>query len=230
MVRVMDKGKFVNLVKETELGLYRANKQAKELGKLPEETERLLKNILAIEQAVERSSKLGQELSEQLKQRQVVGQANELFKQLDSIEKDLKNLLELRERAAPFVESHRTRRLYAFGEGANATNFARRLFEMFSVQEILFKPRFIGAIDFNKMAADLKLKKSDKGLILQPKDLKPFVKAMAEKKFSSNISLEAQGLKLVWQDRKTIAVEADSEKLFRLDRLCNELEGKCLEK
>ncbi len=226
----MDKGKFVNLVKETELGLYRANRQAKELGKLPLETERLLKNIIAMEHAVERFPKLEKELLEQLKQRQVVGQANELFKQIDLVEKGLKNLSELRERVAPFVESHRTRRIYAFGDGANAAKFARQLFEMFSVQEILFKPRFIGPIDFNKMASDLKLKKSDKGIALQPKDLKPFINAMAEKKFSSNISLEGSGLKLVWQDRKTIAVEANSEKLFRLDRLCNELLGKCLEK
>jgi len=227
---VVDRGKFVNLVKETELGLFRANRQAKELGRLPLETEGLLNNVLAIEDAVDRFPKLAAVLSEQLKQRQLVGQANSLFKQLDSLEKGLRGLSGLRERAAPFVESHRTRRFYAFSESGNAVKFARQVFEMFLVQEILFKPRFIGPIDFDKMAAGLKLRKSGNGLVLQPKDLKPFVNAMAEEKFFSNICLEAEGLKLVWQDRKTIVVEANSEKLFRLDRLCTGLDGKCLEK
>ena len=226
----MDKGKFVNLVKETELGLFRANKQAKELGKLSDGTAGLLNNLLAIAQAVERFPKLEQELSEQLKQRRLVGQARELFGQIDLIENGLKNLSGLRERAAPFVESHRTGRVYSFKDSISAIKFAKQAMEVFSVQSVLFKPRFLATINLDEVAGTLKLKSSGPGLVLQPKDIKAFVKHMSLKRLASNISLEAAGLKLVWHDKRTVAVEASSERLYRMDRLCDVFEGKCIEK
>jgi len=67
-------------------------------------------------------------------------------------------------------------------------------------------------------------------LLLSSKDLKPFVALMAEKKFASNISIELDDLKFVWQDKKTILVSGPTEKLYRLDGLCTAFQGKCVEK
>ncbi len=226
----MDKGKFVNLVKLTELGLFRANKQLQQLGAVSKEIEGLLQNICVIEQEAERSVILRKEFAEQMKRRQLVAQANLLFKQLEGLERKFEALSELQEKAMPFVERHRTARIHAFNDSVNAIKFARQLFEMFSIQEILFKPRFIGTIDLNEISEKLKLRKASSGLLLQPKDIKPFVKLFSAKRLASNICLKASGIKLQWQDRKTIAVEASAERLYRLGRLCNALQGKCLEK
>jgi len=226
----MDTGKFVNLVKETELGLFRANKQLRELSKVSKGIEAVLANLLLIEHSAERDAKLRKELVEQLKQRKLVSQSTELFKQLALLGKNVGMLSEIMEKARPFVERHRTSRLYSFDSSADAVKFARQLFEMFSCEKIVFKPRFIGPLEFHEIALKLKLENADPGLFLQPKDIKLFVKAMSEKKFVSNISLEAAGLKLIWQDKKTIVVESSSEKLGRLDRLCEALDGKCFER
>ena len=56
------------------------------------------------------------------------------------------------------------------------------------------------------------------------------VEHLSSKRLASNISLECDSLKLVWHDKKTIAVDAPQERLFRLDRLCEVLGGKSIEK
>ena len=226
----MDKGKLTNLIKETEKGLFRANKHLKAVDKLALEIGLLLQNLAVAEESSKRTPALAAELRKQMRENQVVGQSNELFALLEKLRRELNTLSESEERARRFVEMHRTKRVYAFADGKATVRFARQFLELFSLNNVLFRPRFIGTIDLSELANKLRLRKEGNGLLLQPKDLRPFVKHLSDKRFASNISLEAGGIRLVWQDRKSIVVEASVEKLYRLDRLCEALQGKCLEK
>lgn len=225
----MEKGNLANLVKEIERDLFRANKELEELSKSAKKAEAVLEKISFAEHSIEKKVALSKELEKTMSEGKVIAQANQLFKNLEILRKDLEKLPGLEEKARLFVERFRTTRLYSFEHSSSATNFTKQAFEIFSLQEILFKPRFIGPLNISDMAERLKVKKVKEGLLLQPNDLEAFVGYLLEKRFASNISLEADGLKLVWHDRKTIDVFASSEKLYRLNRLCVSLEGKCLE-
>jgi len=226
----LDKGKLSNLLKETEKGLFRVNKQLRETNRLAPEIEILLQNLTDAEQAASGIPETAKELRLLMQKTKVVGQSRELFNQIDVLGKNLSRLSESSQKVSAFVEMHRTSRLYSFDKSTAAVKFAKHLMEAFSLESILFKPRFMGTLDLSDVSQRLNLKKEGSGLLLNPKDLKPFVNFMAEKKFASNISLEASNLKMQWQDKKTIAVEAPVEKLFATDRLCDVLHGKCVEK
>jgi len=226
----MDKGKLVNLVKETEKGLFRANKDLAEANRLSAKIARLFKNLALAEAAAQRTPALAKELKEQIKASRIVGQGNELFKGLEILRKGLEELSAREERARAFVESYRTERLYSFENSRASSKFARQALELFSVKEAFFRPRFIGTIDLSDLAARLNAGKQSGGLVLQPRDIKALVALLSEKRLASQISLETNGLKLAWQDKKTISVDASAEKLYRLDRLCDVMQGKCLEK
>ena len=225
----MDKGKLSNLVKETEKALFKANNELKSLENVPKNVATIFQNVSLIERA-SGDNVLSKEVPKHLKERKIVHQSHELFKRLEKLRRDLDNLVELEEKARFFVERNRTARRYEFDDLSSAIKFARQTIEIFSLKGLLFKPRYMGTVNLDDLSKDLSLKRVDKGLLLLDSDIKPFVKFLSEKKFVSNISLEAQDLRLVWQDNRTIAVDASSEKLYRLDRICDVLHGKCLEK
>ena len=226
----MGKAKLANLVKETEKNLFRANRQLKEVSALPKEIEAIFENLALFEDAAAKNPSLAKELEAEIKNKKIVSQSRELFNNVEKLKKELDDFFENEARARLFIEKHRTERLYSFETGKAVVKFAKQAMESFSIKKAVFKPRFIGAIDIKKTANDLILKVEGNTLVLGPKNLKPFVEYLSSKGFASNISLECDGLKLIWHDKKTIAVNASQERLFRLDRLCDVLEGKCLEK
>ena len=224
------KAKLSNLVKETEKNLFRANRQLKEVSTLPKEVETIFENLALFEEASAKNSSLAKELETEIKNKKIVGQSRALFNNVEKLKKELDEFFENETRARLFIEKYRTERLYSFETGKATIKFAKQAMESFSLKKAVFKPRFIGAIDIKKTADDLTLKAEGNSLVLSPKNLKPFVEYLSSKGFASNISLDCDGLKLIWHDKKTISVNASQEKLFRLDCLCDVLEGKCLEK
>ncbi len=230
MEKNLGKAKLANLVKETEKNLFRANRQLKEASDLPKEIESIFENLALFEEASAKTQSLAKEFEKELKGKKIVGQARLLFSNLEKLKKGIDGFFENEARARLFIEKHRTERLYSFETGKAATKFAKQAMESFSIQKAVFKPRFIGTIDIEKTANALKLKAEGNGIVLKPKNLKAFVEYMSSKRLASNISLECDGLKLVWHDKKTLAVDAPQERLFRLDRLCEVLEGKSIEK
>ena len=230
MEKNLGKGKLANLVKETEKNLFRANRQLKEVSALPKEIETIFENLALFEEASAKNPTLAKELEAEIKGRKIVSQSRELFNTVEKLKKELDESFENEARARLFIEKHRIERLYSFETGKAVTKFAKQAMESFSIQKAVFKPRFIGAIDIKKTADDLTLKTEGNTLILNPKNLKSFVEYLSSKGFASNISLDCDGLKLIWHDKKTISVNASQERLFRLDRLCDVLEGRCLEK
>lgn len=224
-----EKNKLAGLVRATEKSLFRVNADLKSFEKTLGEIGLAFGNIALLDSA-SRDKVLSKELPKHLKERKILGQSHDIFNRLESVRKALDGLVEAEEKARFFVERHRTARLYEFQDVDSAIKFARQALEVLSSDCFLFRPRFIGTVSLDDLSRDFNLKKSDGGLLLSGPDLKPFVRAMSEKKFASNISLEAKGLRLVWQDKRTIAVEASSESLYRLDRVCDVLHGKCLEK
>jgi len=230
MEKNLGKGKLANLVKETEKSLFRANRQLKDVSGLPKEIESIFENLALFEEASAKTPSLAKELEAELKGKKIVGQARVLFENLEKLKKGLDESFENEARARLFIEKHRTERLYSFETGKAATKFAKQAMESFSIPKAVFRPRFIGTLDLEKTAETLNLKAEGNSLVLKPKDLKVFVEHLSSKRLASNISLECDGLKLVWHDKKTIDVNASQERLFRLDRLCEVLEGKCIEK
>ncbi len=230
MGKNLEEARLSNLVKKTERNLFLANKNLKSFEEILEKTASVFQNIALIEETSEKTPALSKSLGVQMRERKFVGQSRELFKALEKARKDLDSLIVLEDRAKFFVERFRTTRMYSFSTSAGAIKFAKQLMELFSIESMLFRPRFIGPLDLNELSENLKLKKSGDGLLLQAKNLKQLVTVLNSKKLASNISLESDGLKLVWHDRKTIAVDSSSERLYRLDRLCDVLQGQCLEK
>ena len=230
MEKNLGKGKLANLVKETEKNLFRANRQLKEVSELPKEIELIFENLALFEEASAKNQSLAKELEAEIKSKKIVTQSRELFNNVEKLKKEFDEFFENETRARLFIEKHRTERLYSFETGVAATKFVKQAMESFSLKTAMFKPRFIGAIDIKKTADDLTLKAEGNTLILNPKNLKPFVEYLSSKGFASNISLECDGLKFIWRDKNTILITASQERLFRLDRLCDVLEGKCLEK
>lgn len=229
MDKSTDKGKLANLVKETEKALFKVNRELKSFEGIPDDAGLVFQNVVSLERA-SGDKILSKELSKHLREQKIISQCHELFKRLESLRRGLDSLVELEEKARFFVERNRTARLYEFEGVDSAIKFARQALEVFSAKDFLFKPRYVGTVNLGDLSKDLQVKLSKGGLLLQDKDVKPFVKAMSEKKFASNISFETSDLKLVWQDKRTISVDASSDKLYRLDRICDVLHGKCLEK
>ncbi len=230
MEKNLGKGKLANLVKETEKNLFRANRQLKDVSTLPKEIKLIFENLALFEESSAKNPSLAKELETEIKGKKIVGQARELFNNVEKLKKELDEFFENETRARLFIEKHRTERLYSFETGTAATKFVKQAMESFSLKTAVFKPRFIGAIDIKKTADVLTLKSERNSLVLNPKNLKPFVEYLSSKGFASNISLDCDGLKFIWRDKKTISVTSSQERLFRLDRLCDVLEGKCLEK
>ncbi len=225
----MDKGNIANVLKQAELGLFRVNNQLKESIALSKEIEKILQSLALSEEAASRNKELEKEFEKQMHERKISEQSHALSKQLDMLRKNLQGLVPLEQKTTMFLEKFRTGRLYQFHDSKSALAFAKQILELFSIQRILFKPRFVGAINLEDITKELKLEKSGQALVLKPSQLKPLVNHLIAKKFTSNISLEASGIKLIWMDKKTIGLQAPAENLFRTDRLCDALSGKCIE-
>lgn len=216
---------------ELAKSLRRANTQLNEFGQVRVSMDSLIKQIREIVERTANKPELQEALTRELQSQQIF----ELFDQLQSQFSQLKKtVLELEEpllQETVFLENHRSHRHYSFSSQEQTLTFLRQLAELYSLHEFLFKPEFIGMVDFQPLEKELNLKKKDKSSFVVPlEQLEPLFAFLVSRKFSKNFRLDSEPIKILLQSTAKLKVEADNNAIKRLDRLAISLEGHYLEK
>lgn len=130
-----------------------------------------------------------------------------------------------------FLEKHRAYRFYQFVSQDQSLRFLLELADLYSIQQFVFKPEFMGLVNFAPLKRELNLAMHDNAsFVVLPNQLEFVFGFLAANQFSKNFVLSADSVKLVFQSPLLVKVEAANLVLQRLDRMAIAAEGKVLEK
>lgn len=219
--------KLAEIAKE----LRKTNSQLKEFDAVRYSVEKILSQLQELTEKTENKAELKEFFSKELQSQQIF----ELFGILQADLKQIKKIvLDFEEPVLQenvFLEGQRTYRYYSFSETMQTISFLNQLAELYSIQSFLFKPEFMGLVDFKPLEKELKLQIKDKASFIVPvSSAKRVIDFLVANKFSKNFYFSSEKIKLLFHSPTRIKAEAENSIIKRLDRLALSIEGKLLEK
>jgi len=213
-------------LKKAEANLYKVSKQfeaAEELNKLIKET---YDNLLAIEKLTEENPSLNSIASKEIKEKKLVSLHKKMEEDLLVLKEKVNSFDDKATRTKLFLESFRTNRIYEFKEEESMAEFVKQAYPLFSISRISFKPEFVGTVNLEEIAEELKEEPKGNQLLNMPVEkISKLMEIIENKKLFKNARIENDLLKIVLKGEKTISVDSDNTRIRRLDRLCKQYDG-----
>lgn len=224
----MDRAEVTNLVRKMEKDLYRINSQLKSLHSLEPAIAEIYTSLLKLESNVRDDSKIESFFSQLMRERKILSLLKEMSLGLSKLKAAIDEKEDIDARSNIFIESYRNYRLYTFPNPAATIEFINQLSEIYSFEYFYFKPQFIGTIDLDSIAKELRLAKEASGLKVQVSDMEKMFNYLLLNKINQNIVFDFTGIKLTLRGPKALHAESTNARIKRLDRLCKELNGSYL--
>lgn len=226
----MEKGEFLNHIKNFEKSLFKAKNGFKEAKETVSSFEDALESLSIIESALRKNPSLKQDLFLKAMESGSVSSFRETGQKAMDIKTILENMADEVAQRENFLASFSKDRTYNFKDGAVAISFMEEVADVFSIKNFEFRPQFIGTIDIDSIGKELKLSKVKNSLLIPPAELGQTIGYLSENRLSSNLLFDSPKLKLFLHNPRVLRVSADGNRLKRIDRLCTVFGGKCEEK
>ncbi len=179
-----------------------------------------------LEGLVEENAIISNQIKGYENRRQLLGLYKDVHSQMKEFRRQLQEIEQDSTRADLFLENFRDYRVYSFQEGDSARKFVQQAFDVYGLQEAFYKPEFLGMINMDEIARQLKLEKVSPQVLKVPKDkIAEFLQQIALQNALRKSKLEGKDLKFSFHDAQTLALEADNSAIRRMDRLCKECGG-----
>ncbi len=230
MVGTINKGEFANNVKSFGKNLFKAQKGFTELKETASSFSEAVGLLKKLEAAVAEKPVLAADFESIVREKQSLSSWKETVQLVEELTGFLESIsLDVGD-ANHFIESFRNSRAYTFPNSKASASFFGELADLFSIKGFELKPQFIGTIDLNEVADELKLGKGTGSVLVEAGRLQELLKHLFEKRISRNLLFDSSKLRVFWHTPRMLRVAADSEKLKRLDLLCRACKGECVEK
>jgi len=227
---IINRGEFSNIVKRFDKSVGRARKG---LGTLRETKDFLLESLellKIIEQGVREDPSLAEDFQSISAEKGSISSWEETRLLVSELHAFIENSVMDVDNSSAFIETFRNNRTYTFPNTSSSVSFLGNLAEVFSINKFELKPQFIGTMDLEAVASDLKLKKGKSSICVNPAELERVVSYLSKNRLSSNLLFESKKLRVFWHNSRVLRVAAKHPVLKRLDLLCRSLNGKCVEK
>ena len=210
--------------KGLEQDLLKANKLLKEQEKLKSALGDILEKSRVIEEKILDNPHLTEYFKTQPNFKHILMAFNELEANLKALDTAVNDFEKSKFKAGLFLESFREFRVYAFKSDLQVLEFLNALFNLFKVNDFTFKPQFAGSPILDALASKFGLpKKSTQGITLPARDLEKTWNFLASNNAILKAKFEASLMKASFTAPNKVSIEADNEKIRRIDRLAKEL-------
>ena len=226
----INRGEFTNLVKRFEKNIFKSKKGFYDATELMHFFKDAIDSLKLIKKAIDENPELAREFQLLSSEKKSIVAWKEACSSIQSIKYFLDGIEDEKISANSFVESFCNNRFYSFPNSKSTISFMGEILDFFSIQKLYLKPQFIGTIELGEIAKKLNLKHDKAGILLNVSDLKRVLKHLMQNKLSSNLLFDASAAKIYWQNPKQLRINADSNRLKLLDRMCSSFQGKCVEK
>ena len=125
-----------------------------------------------------------------------------------------------------FLDNNRTYRNYSFPTSQDMLGFLEEAGFIYDFREYVFKPNYIGMIDYGPLEQNLALIKiSNDTWRTTPEQLKRVVLYLYEKKVAITFKLESNAIRILVKNSQNLKVEAQNPIIRRLDLLAKNKNG-----
>ncbi len=225
-----EKVELKEAIKKAENNLYKISNQFEEIKKANEMMKEIYDNILLMEKITEENPTLTSIVSNAIKEKKLVSLFKKMQEDFIPIKEKVNSFEDSETRAKLFLENFRTTRLYEFKDLDSMELFIKQAYPLFSISRINFKPEYVGTIDLQKIAEELKEEPKGNQMINIPTEkLSDLIGIIEKKGLFKNARIENELLKIAVKGENTVAVDSDNTRIRRLDRLCKQFDGICKE-
>lgn len=191
-----------------------------------DEFQGLLSEVHGEISAIERLSadkEAAEVLDSRLKEDSTLKLYGELSQKLALLGAVLREWEEKSEFSGKFLGQFRTTGTFSFGTRSESVDFARKAISLFAVDELLFKPEYIGAVDLAAMGDALGLKRAGMEFLVAGADkIEQIVAYLEKNSLSKNFLLNSEPLKIHFSKAAELVIETTNPRLRRIERLYSE--------
>jgi len=183
-------------------------------------------SLLLMERITEENPALNSIASEAIKEKKLVSLYKKMEEELQKSRQKINSFEDQGTRTKLFLENFRTSRTYSFNDFDSMTEFIKQAYPLFSISRVSFKPEFLGTINLDSIANELKETAKGNQLINIPAEkLSELIQIIEKKGLLKNSRIENELLKIVLKGETVISVDSDNSRIRRLDRLCKQFDG-----
>ncbi len=213
-------------MKKAETNLYKLSKQFEEAEKLNSMIKETFESILLTEKMTEENPSLNPLAEKEIKEKKLVSLYKQMEEKLNEAKQKINSFEDQSIRSKLFLEGFRTTRTYTFPDMQAMNEFIKQAYELFSISMVQFKPEFVGTVNLESIAAELKEEaKGNQILNIPSEKLFDLMELIEKKGIHKNARIENALLKISLKGSNTLVVDSDNTRIRRLDRLCKELNG-----
>ena len=151
-----EKIQLKNALKKAENNLYKITKELKETESLYLNLKETYDALSLMEKITEENPALTPIASKEIKEKKLVSLYKQMEEELTALKERINSFEDKAMRTKLFLENFRTTRIYEFKNTESMTEFIKQAYPLFSISRVLFKPEFVGTVNLEEIAGELK--------------------------------------------------------------------------
>ncbi len=212
--------------KKVERELYRSSSLLTNLKELNGSLESIYSNLLKLEGLAEENPVIAKKLREQFRETKILPLFKKMEQNLVGFRGELERLEDSSLKANLFLEGMRGERTYKFRDEVGAREFIEELLSALAVEEVTFRPEFIGVTDLSGIAEELEVEKGKNQALKVPSHkVQRLFEIVSKSTEPKNFRIETGLFRLWWNTKNQFSVEAETGLLKRIDRISKNLEA-----
>jgi hypothetical protein len=160
-----------------------------------------------------------EQIINELKQKEII----DLFASIETDFEDLRQQMTRqsieKEQILDFIESVRTKKSFSFTDTERAINFLEKTIEYLDASHIAVRPEFIGLVDLAPFAVDMKLARTNNGVIVEKERLSELIVALIARKSFHDLIFETDKAKITLKTAQELMIEAENAAIKQIARI-----------
>jgi len=160
-----------------------------------------------------------EQIINELKQKEIIDLFSSIENDFEELRQQMTRQSIEKEQILDFIESVRTKRNFTFNDTEKSIAFLETTFDHLDATHIAVRPEFIGLSDLGPLAVELKLARSNNGVIVERERLSEFIVALIARKSFHDLVFETDKTRIFLTTAHNITIEAENSAIKQISRL-----------